>query len=130
LNPPQAVKTAAIIQLISGVVTLFIAMPLAWFAVASAATLFTVVTFGFGALCGFCTWGTCLLIPVGFAEIVIGIIGLSNPAAAAPLQRPLAYVELVGLLFGGFTCAIAGGIVLSQLSNPEVEMWRAQLPRN
>jgi hypothetical protein len=75
---------------------------------------------GLGAICGIFAF---LLVPVGIFEIVSGIIGLTNPKAGVKIMQICSYVEMGSILLGGLSTAIAGGVAMAMLNNPEVKAY-------
>jgi len=116
-QPPEQIKQVAILQLVSGLVTLFFMTCVSWFTIA---TVGAVCTFFLGGLGGVCGLVSMLLIPIGIFEIVSGVIGLTNPEGAGPIMKICSYVEVVGILFGGLSTALAGGVSMTMLNQPEV----------
>lgn len=119
-DAPQPLKTAAILQIVSGVVNFFIMPTLVYFFVGGFCAIATFIIGGLGGLCG--TVG-CLLVPVGLFEIVSGILALTNPKGSAGLMKICAYVEMGSVLLGGIPAAIVGFLVMNALGNDEVKAY-------
>jgi hypothetical protein len=117
---PSNLKAAAILQLVSGLITTTVMCFLSYFTIGMIGGLCTFFIGGLGAICGIVAWA---LIPIGIFEIVSGIVGLANPKAGAPIMKVCSFVELGSILVGGLTTAIAGGVVMALLRNPEIEAW-------
>ncbi|MBM4393268.1 MAG: hypothetical protein FJ090_19255 [Deltaproteobacteria bacterium] len=122
---PEPARNAAIAQLVSGIVSIFIMMPLLYFGWQMVALGLGVLTLGIGAILGCCGWSACLLLPLGVVEIIAGILGLTNNPAAVTMGRIVAYVEIAAILLGGITTFIAGVVAVIMLNKPEVEAWKA-----
>lgn len=116
-NIPRPLKTAAVIQTVSGVVNLCFASWMTWFAVSCVCGM---LTLPFGSLGGVCGLSSLLLVPLGMVEIGAGIYGLMNPREAAGVMKVVAYLEIAALLIGGLTGTIAGAVVLRMLNDDEV----------
>ena len=125
---PEKVRTLAIVQLVTGIIDVFFGWALAtclWYIGATACT----------AVTGICTAGMCpigivaylgtfaafLILPIGLLEIVAGILGLTNPKQIPILPKIASVAGLVGLLFGGLTSAVGGGVAMYLLLDPEVK---------
>jgi len=119
---PEQLRTAAILQLTSGLVNWFIMSAVMYFGLGCTAAACTFWIGGAGGLCGL--WG-CLLIPVGIFEFIVGIMGLTNPKPAGGLMKVVAYPEMASLIFGGLPAAIVGVIVYGWLNNPDVVAYLA-----
>lgn len=127
---PQKLQTIAIIQLVSGLVN-FMFMG---FTVTS--ILFTVLGTGGGLIAGCTAWicpltafapcaGFCGfwglgLLPIGILEMVCGGLTLMQPDTAKNFVKIGMYTELASLLFGGIPSFVAGMVVRSMVSDPEV----------
>lgn len=116
-QPPPQIKQAAILQIVSGVITMTVMACTAWLTIGG---VLAVCTFFLGGLGGICGLVALVLMPIGLFEVISGIYGLTNPENAAPVMKICSYVEVVGLLFGGLSTALAGGVALTMLSQPEV----------
>jgi hypothetical protein len=120
--PPDKLRTAAIVQLVVGIVDLTVG---AWIAV-----------FMWTCISGICTLGMCpiggllgiFIYPIGLFELIAGIVGLSNPRSGAQLMKIAGGLGLLGILFGSLSSSIGGLIVLLQLSSPEVKAYLEQKP--
>jgi len=117
IQPPPQIKQTAILQLVSGIITMTVMSCISYLTISAVAAVCTFFLGGIGAVCGF--FGL-LLVPIGIFEIVSGIIGLANPEGAGQVMKICAYVEIAGLLFGGLSTALAGGVAATMLNNPEV----------
>ncbi len=113
-EPPAQIKQTAILQLISGILTMTIMMCVSW---TTLSTVSAICTFGLLPICGLFSF---ILVPIGIFEIVSGILGLTNPRSAGPVMKICSYIEMGSILFGGVSTAIAGGVAMSMLSNAEV----------
>lgn len=116
MNPdvPQSLKIAAITQIVSGAVSVFMMW---WISSCMVSTVCGILTLGFGGqLCGLLSW---LLIPLGMVEIGVGIFGLVNPKEAAKFQKIVTFVEMGAILAGGVTNAVCGGVAFMMLSKDE-----------
>ena len=118
-DTPQSLKTAAIIQLVSGLVNLF--MPavagFGWTMFAAACSPFTC---GASNLLGLCTFGACLLWPLSIAEILGGALTLANPRQGAPILKVVSILEMASIVCSGFVSCIAGFVVYRMVSEPDV----------
>jgi hypothetical protein len=130
--PPDKMKYAAIAQIISGLVNIFVT---SW-------VVCTMVQLG-GAVCGsvlmVVTLGLCpvgyfvgclgylgfLAVPLGIVEIIAGILGLTNPKSGGTMMKITAILEIAGLLIGALPGAVAGGLVLMFLSDDQVKAYLA-----
>ena len=113
----EGTKQAAILQIISGVMTMSIMFCVSYLTVGTVLGICTFFIGGIGAICGVVTF---LLIPVGLFEIVSGIIGLTNPESGGKIMKICSYVEMGSILLGGVSTAVVGGVAMSLLSQPEV----------
>src|SRR5687767_11434001 len=120
LEKPQQLKTAGIVQIVSGILNIVIFSWMSAFILSSVgytATCLTstfistlllavgcplgIITFFFsycGCLCG--GWGM-LLLPIGVFEIIAGVMASSKPDGAPAIVKYAAITELVSILFGG-----------------------------
>ena len=114
---PQQLKTAAIAQLVSGLVNWFVMSFLVYLGVGVVAA---VCTFWIGGLGGICGLVGCLLIPIGIFEVVAGVMGLTNPKQGAQIMKYATYAEFASVLFGGIPAAVVGYLVTQWLAEPEV----------
>jgi hypothetical protein len=114
---PQQLKTAAIVQLVSGLVNWFMMAFISYFTLGIILGVCTFWIGGLGAICGM--WG-CLLVPIGIFEVVAGVMGLTNPKGAGQIMKYASYAEMAGVIFGGIPGAIAGFLVQKWLSEPDV----------
>ncbi len=114
-DAPDNIKSAAILQLVSGVLNVFFTSV----TIAIGSTVCAVPTMGLSGFCGFLT---CFLVPLGFVEIVVGAMALQNPKNAGML-RNVAYLEMFSFFFGGFIAAICGGMVLSMTNDADVKAY-------
>jgi len=116
-SPPEKLTNAATVQLISGIVNVFITA--------------TLVSVGVGVFCGICTFWAgglggmcgaigCLTIPVGLLEIVSGAFGLARPQQAGTLMRVTSVVGIAAGLIGALPALVAGVLVFQWLREPEV----------
>jgi len=114
---PARMKTAAIIQLVSGALNIFVMPLVVGMVIGTCMGVLTIFLGGIGACCGAVGW---ILVPIGIFEVVSGIMGLTNPQSAGGIMKIAAIVELVSILFGGLLSAIAGGFTMMSLNDPEV----------
>jgi hypothetical protein len=116
-NPPDQLKTAAIVQLVGGLIDLVVG---AWIA-----------SFIWTCISGVCTLGMCpiggllglLVVPLAILEIISGIVGLTNPKSAGMIMKITSFLSMGGILLGSISSLVAGVIVFMQLSNPEVKAY-------
>ena len=137
--PPDKLKNAAIVQIISGLVNIFIT---SWLVSGMAVTLFTVGGTMIGIICGVLSMGLCpigiitpclgllgfagfLAVPLGILELIAGIVGLTNPKSGGMFMKIAAVFEILGILIGALPGAIAGGLVLMFLSDDQVKAYLA-----
>lgn len=113
---PAPLKNAAIAQLISGIVNMFV-MPTAFVMFGSICSVFT---FGLGGLCSF---GACILWPIGIFEVVAGVMGLTNPRGAVGIMRIASFVEIGSILGGGIVSAVIGFMVMQWLGSDETRAY-------
>ncbi len=119
-DTPQSLKTAAIIQIISGLIN-FMVMPTIMITMWSFfVSICAMVTFGLGSVLYFCGFFTCLLVPLGIAEMVAGGLTLANPKQGAPIMKVVAMLEMASVLCGGLISCIAGFVVYRMVGDPEV----------
>jgi hypothetical protein len=114
---PQPLKTAAILQIVSGLVNWFVMSWIAWMSIGCVCGALTFIVGGLGAMCGI---GGLLLIPIGWIEIGAGVYGLMNPKEGAKIMKYVTYVEMGSVLLGGIPAAIIGFVVTGMLGNDEV----------
>lgn len=117
---PAGLKNAAIAQIVAGVINICIAGPLVWF---TAASVCSILTFFIGGLGGMCGMLGCLLVPLGFVEILVGVLSLTNPKGFGSASRILAFLEVASILCGGLISAIVGAVVLSMTGSDEVKLY-------
>lgn len=118
---PANLKTISIIQLVSGLLNIFVMAGLSWFVLGmGAGTITLICTLGFCPFGGFLGFLGCLLIPIGISEVAVGAMGLSDPMNAAKFSKYAAVLELASFLCGGIPSAIAGVIVLYMLRDDEI----------
>lgn len=131
---PVQYKTAAIAQIVSGVVNMLLMA--AVISVTLSGVFGTIgLTCGTILLSAACPagcigwlmpacglWGLVLL-PIGFAEVMAGVYALTEPRKGAPFVRGVAVLELVSVLFGGLPSAVVGGCVLMLLGDPKVALY-------
>lgn len=135
--PPDKLKNAAIVQIISGLVNIFIT---SWVASTVLVGVFTMGGTLIGLIVGICTMGFCpigiitpclgfigfagfLAVPLGILELITGIVGLSNPKTGGSFMKITAVLEILGILIGALPGAIAGGVVLMFLSDDQVKAY-------
>ncbi len=114
---PQPLKTAAILQIVSGLVNWFVMAGLSWCMVGTVCGMLTIIVGGFGGICGLVGL---LLIPIGWVEIGAGVYGLMNPKEGAKIMKYVTYLEMGSVLLGGIPAAIIGFVVTGMLGNDEV----------
>lgn len=127
-SAPARLKTAAILQLASGVVNVFVMAAVSttvWTLVGGGLGTFCLHTLMcpvgmFGWACG--AWGL-LLLPIGVLEIVAGAAGLVAPDGAALPMRAATWAELFSVLCGGIASGVVGVLALSALRDDEVVAW-------
>jgi len=117
---PANIKSTAILQLVSGIITVTFMACVSYMTIGTVMALCTFWAFGLGGICGL---AGLLLVPVGIFEIVSGIIGLTNPKGGAKIMQICSYVEIGAILLGGLSTAIAGGVAMTMMSNPEVKAY-------
>lgn len=123
LPVPDNLKNAAIAQLISGLINMFI-MPVLGYLVIG--TVCAVLTFFIGGCGGIFGCLTLFLWPIGVCEVLAGIFGLVNPKQGAPIMRIVSFLEIASILAGGIISAIVGFVVISMMrSNDVVEFMEA-----
>lgn len=110
---PDAIRNAAIVQLVSGLLNMFV-MPL--FGSMFLSTFCGIFT---GGLCSCIGVVTCLLWPVGLLEVVGGALGLMDPRAHASTMKLISYVEIASIVLGGLLSAAAGVAVQVLLRDDE-----------
>ena len=125
-DTPQALKNAAIVQLVSGLINFMIMPAVMWFGWSMFAGICSVFTFGLGSLFGLCGFVSCLLVPIGMVEIVSGGLTLANPKQGAPIMKIVAMVEMGSLLAGGFLSCAAGFVVSRMLADEQVQGYLSQ----
>ena len=117
---PDKLNTAAIIQIVSGVLNVFF----------MGTAVYMVVGLGGGTIILMCTMGLCpigyicgfagfLLAPVGMFEILSGIMIMTKNPAALKIQRIVSIVQKVAILFGGIGSIIASFVVDGMVNDPE-----------
>jgi hypothetical protein len=130
-RPPAKLQQVAVLQLISGVVNVFVMAAVVSLVLGSSFGVVGTFCGGllsivgcpvgclgvFGWMCGF--WGLALL-PVGILEMVAGMVGLINPEGSGTVLRVTAVAELASLLFGGIVSTVIGVVALGLLRDEEV----------
>ncbi|MBA2321410.1 MAG: hypothetical protein H0V89_09665 [Deltaproteobacteria bacterium] len=124
---PQSAKNAAILQIVSGVLNLFVMPGVVFAATWVVGLVCGTCTFGVGTLASLCGFVSCLLPPIGIAEIVVGAIALTNPRQGIPFGRILAFVEIGSLLAGGIVSAVIGVVVMRMYGDDEVTAYLEQV---
>lgn len=114
---PANLKNAAILQLVSGLLNMFIVTPVVYFGIATFCGVLTFFLGGIGGMCGFLG---CALWPIGLIEVISGGMTLANPKSGGKMVKYVSYLEVGSILFGGLISAIAGGVVMSMLADDEV----------
>lgn len=114
---PPKLKQAAILQVVSGFINIFLIAFLSFCSIGTVMGLCTVFLGGIGGICG---WWGCFLIPIGIAEVVVGIMGIVNPKTGGRFMKFVAYLEMASIIFGGIPSAIVGFLVNQWLSDPEI----------
>jgi hypothetical protein len=124
---PQKFKTIGIVQLVAGLVNVFMGWGIAWFGwsmvgmlagtVCSAVTLFMCPLTYLLYMCGFLGF---LVIPIGIAEAVVGLVALTNPAAVKGAIPYLAMAQIPCILLGDIVSPIAGIVSYMMAKDPEV----------
>lgn len=120
---PERLKTAAIMQLVSGLINVFV---MTWIASFTLGLAGSICTLGFGGQ--FCGFLACFLAPIGLFEIVAGAMGMTNPRDGARVMRIASFVEMASLLAGGIPSAIIGFLVLQWMGEPEVAAYLESEP--
>ena len=120
---PAKLKTAAIVQLVVGLVDLTVGWVLVttlWGCFGGACLTLTM------GLCpvGYCSWALgFLIIPVGILEVAGGILGLTNPKSAGTIMKIASFVGMGALLAGSITSAVGGIVAFLQLGDPDVRAY-------
>lgn len=116
---PDQLNTAAIIQIVSGVLNIFFMGAAVYFGVAVAGSLVWMCTMGLCPvfLCGVVGF---LLIPVGILEVLSGVLILTNNPSALKVQRIVSIIQKVSILVGGIGSIIASFVVDGMINDPEV----------
>ena len=114
---PEKLNQAAIPQLVSGLVNVFMVSAISWFSIGTVCGVCTIWAGGLGGVCGL---AGCMLIPIGIFEIVAGAMGLSDPKSGGPIMKYASYAEMVSIVFGGVPSAVVGFLVNRWLSEPEI----------
>lgn len=117
---PQAAKNAAIAQIISGAVNFFVMPMVIWGGVTAFATVCGMCTFGLGSFTSLCGFVSCILPPIGLAEMIVGAIALVNPKSGIPFGRMLSFVEMGSILGGGMVSAVVGFLAMRWYGEEEV----------
>ena len=113
---PANLKNAAIAQIVAGLINVFF---MGWVASMGVGTVCGVLTLGLGGqLCGLFS---CMLIPFGMVEIVVGAMALSNPKGFGSISRMFGFIEIAAILLGGLPSALAGGVVVMMTGDDEVK---------
>lgn len=117
---PSNLKSAAILQLVSGLITVSVMCCISWMTIGTIGFLCTLVVGGFGGVCGMLGW---VLVPIGIFEIVSGTLGLTNPKVGGKVMKICSFVEVGAILFGGLSTALAGGVALVLLRDADVQQF-------
>ena len=131
MEKPQKFQIIGILQIISGVLQIPIAIVLFYAAFMIIGCVCGLLTFwagGCGMLAGFAGFFCLLLIPIGILEIVSGIMCLVGDPPPIMLVKITAIAEMVGLLVGGLIGAIVGVLVMMWLSDDEIKDYIAAGP--
>ncbi|MCB9673964.1 MAG: hypothetical protein H6737_02550 [Alphaproteobacteria bacterium] len=100
------------LQLASGLVNAWCMGGIAW---ALCGNVCGAATSGFGSLGGLCGWAACLLVPLGWVEIFVGLRALRT--GDVRWSRRLAVVEIASIVIGGLPAAVVGAAVLVTASS-------------
>lgn len=130
-EPPAKLKQAAFLQLLSGLINVFVMAALV-------TVLLGTVGGGVGSVCGTVIaavgcplgclgffgwvcglWGLVLL-PIGMLEIAGGAMGLLMPESSGTVMRAAALAEMASFLFGGVVSGVVGVVTMGFLREPEV----------
>lgn len=124
---PQKFKTIGIVQLVAGLMNVFMGWGIAWFGWSLfggiAGTVCTGVTMGlcpltwFLFLCGFVGF---LVIPIGIVEAVVGLIALTNPGSVKGFISYVALAQIPCIFLGDIISPIAGIVSYMMAKDPEV----------
>jgi type IV secretory pathway VirB6-like protein len=123
---PQSAKNAAILQIISGVINFFVMPMVVWFGVSIFASMCAFCTAGLGGITYMCGFVSCLLPPIGIAEMIVGAIALTNPKQGIPFGRIVSMVEMGSILAGGLISAIIGFVTMRMYGADEVTEYLEQ----
>lgn len=125
MSTPGRLTAAAVVQLVSGMLNLFVTWWVSGFIVSTAgAVCSSIVSLGtcpLGVFCGFASWA---LIPLGLAEVIVGIVGLINPKSSGTAIRYMAFIEIPSILIGGVGSLIAGFASIALLNDDEVRLFQ------
>jgi len=117
---PDKLNTAAIIQIVSGVINIFFMAGVSYFVIAMGGGIITAIcTLGMcpaGVMCGFAGF---LLVPIGIFEILSGVMIMTSNPNALKIQRYVSIVQKVSILFGGLGSLIASFVVDGMVNDPE-----------
>lgn len=118
---PDKLNTAAILQIVSGVLNVFFMAGVSYMVLGVGGGLITAMcTLGmcpFGVFCGFAAF---LLVPIGIFEILSGVLILTNNPNALKIQRYVSIAQKVAILFGGIGSLIMSFVVDGMVNDPEV----------
>ena len=124
---PQKFKTIGIIQLVAGLVNVFMGWGIAmmgWSMVGMlGGTVCTIMTMGLCPLTYllyFCGFAAFLVIPIGIVETIVGLMCLTNPASVKGVIPYLAMAQVPAILLGDIISPIAGIVTFMTTKDPEV----------
>ena len=129
MEKPASFKTIGILQLVSGLLqipTWFIVFVCGSNGIACVGGALTAFLGGCGAFCGFGAFISVLLLPIGFLEILSGILTLATKEPHRGFIKGVAVLEMAGLLCGGLIGAIVGVLVWIRLQDDDVEAFFAE----
>ena len=118
---PQKYQVLAVLQLVAGACNVlfgwFVSSMIVSTVAGTCTALFTLGLCPFGFFCGFLSW---LIIPVGMAEIAMGVVMLTSPNAVKGVVGWLPFAQLPTLLVGDLLSPIVGLVGLFLTKDAEV----------
>lgn len=118
---PDKLQTAAILQIVSGVLNVFFMAGVSYMVLGVGGGLITAIcTLGMCPIGVFCGFVAFLLVPVGIFEILSGVLILTHNPSALQIQRYVSIAQKVSVLFGGIGSIIMSFVVDGMINDPEV----------
>jgi len=118
---PQKFQTLGILQLVAGICNVLFGWWIGLTVWTMGGTFCSAIaTLGLCPIGGLCGFVSLLILPLGFVEIVVGILMLANPQMVRSFVGWLPFFQLPALLLGDFISPIMGIVGFALTRDPEV----------